>query len=213
MSTIPPAYVETVSGTIINLCEATYSNLTLEDVFSGLSLIKRFNGRHNERSNGVTVLQHSYAMYLYARDEMLEPEDICITALMHDAHEALVGDVINPVVMLSGEVQQRLADIQRKVFKRFCVSYTPEIYKVVKGIDKMALAVEWKSKIAKNNHVADNNRNFYNVDNVYAEVKDFWKYEEYLNKAIEIASNDLVKECCLIVYRYIAHGLINDTGA
>ena len=61
----PPVYVETATGNIINLADNVYGNLTVEDIVEGLARIERFNGRAQET---ITVLQHSYAMYMYAKD-------------------------------------------------------------------------------------------------------------------------------------------------
>lgn len=66
---------------------------TIEEVAHALALINRFNG-HTTRP--YSVAEHSLLVLHIARQEGASPA-AQMAALMHDAHEAFVGDVSTPV--------------------------------------------------------------------------------------------------------------------
>lgn len=72
----------TRSGVVIDLSGDDMSGLTIEDVAWHLSLINRFNGATHFP---YSVAQHSVFV------SKLAPQRVACKALLHDAHEALIG--------------------------------------------------------------------------------------------------------------------------
>ena len=53
--------IQTHSGKLIDLKNMVSSDVNIQDIIDGVSVIKRFNGR------GLTVLQHTLSMFDYVR--------------------------------------------------------------------------------------------------------------------------------------------------
>lgn len=83
----------TVSGKEIDIFSIELNDIVLEDIIHALSLINRYNG-HTRFP--YTVAQHS--VYV-AQLEYKHSQDArkAMAALMHDAAEAYIGDIVRPV--------------------------------------------------------------------------------------------------------------------
>lgn len=82
--------LRTISGTMVDLLHPTQDTISLEDIAHALSHICRFSG-HVHRF--YSVAEHSVLM------SKMVPEEYALSALMHDAAEAYIGDVTRPVRM------------------------------------------------------------------------------------------------------------------
>jgi len=110
MSNTQPTLMHTVSGMGIVLNDVAHTSIDLEDIGIALSNICRFGG-HVDRF--YSVLSHCLTAY-----DMAPPEHKA-EALLHDAAEAYIGDIIVPVKELFpyiGEYEHRLAG---KIFEKF----------------------------------------------------------------------------------------------
>ncbi len=119
------------SGIKVSLHNPTIEMICLEDIACALSKICRFGGQIREF---YSVAQHCCIVHALA------PEDIKKEALLHDAAEAYLGDVIKPLkVMLPGydEIESRFMSVIIKYFH-----LDPDKLAQVKPYDKMALEVE-----------------------------------------------------------------------
>ena len=87
-------WVQTFSGVAFELLSPTASRVRLVDIAHSLSRLARFNG-HTTGALPWSVAQHS----LLAESLLPEGEspDTKLHALLHDAHEAYVGDITSPV--------------------------------------------------------------------------------------------------------------------
>lgn len=104
----------TVSGRTPDLALLTTHDVSLGDIAHALSHIARFNG-HTRRH--YSVLEHSLLVERIACDSGATPmERLC--ALLHDAHEAYIGDIATPVKALMGDAwratEARIAHVVRK---------------------------------------------------------------------------------------------------
>lgn len=156
--------IETFSNKIIDLSAIKTGDIILEDVVSGLAHINRFNGRHNEHSLPITVLQHSYAMYLYATHLQSGNQELAISCLIHDAPEAYTGDILAPI-----KKQLPLIDeIEQNIFKALADTYLLPIdfSEDVSRIDSLACFVEWSSFVAPNLEVCEQNLEAFGLDKV-----------------------------------------------
>ena len=104
--------------------------IIIEDIAHALSNICRFNG-------------HSRVFYSVAQHSVLMAEYISIgyknAALLHDAHEAYIGDVSSPLKSLLPDYQSIEQKIQRNVLQVFGLDSVPQ---AVKDLDKQMLITE-----------------------------------------------------------------------
>lgn len=120
------------SGLLININNPTVDMICIDDVASALSKICRFGGHSNDF---YSVAQHSVIV------AKLAPGYLCREALLHDATEAYLGDVIKPLKNILGaayeDIEARFMDI---ICKKFDLS--PLRLLEVKQYDKQALSLE-----------------------------------------------------------------------
>lgn len=83
-----PVYCGVPSGKIIDLNNPRPEDITIEDIAYSLARILRFNGHLKHQ---ISVARHSCLV------ADLVPEYLALPALLHDAHEAYLGDIVRPV--------------------------------------------------------------------------------------------------------------------
>jgi len=94
-------WVETVSGRRVSLVEPDPESISIEDIAHHLSKLCRFAGASRtfysvaEHSLRVSAEFNSYTCPVMARA-------LKVWGLLHDAHEAYLGDIIRPVKQLAG---------------------------------------------------------------------------------------------------------------
>lgn len=122
----------TATGRVIDLQLPTVDMIHIEDIARSLSHICRFGGHVNRF---YSVAEHSLLV------TALAPKELKPYALLHDAAEAYLGDVIKPLKnligspydMLEGLFTQRIAEVY---------GLDPEGFVLVKPFDLQALEVE-----------------------------------------------------------------------
>ena len=106
--------------------------ICIEDITSALSKICRFGGHS---SAFYSVAQHSCIVM------SLGPAYICREALLHDAAEAYLGDVIKPLKNILGPVYEELEfEFMKVIIKKFNLDV--DNLHEVKQYDKEALSLE-----------------------------------------------------------------------
>jgi hypothetical protein len=120
------------SGVLINLHNPTVDMICIEDIASALSKVCRFGGHSNDF---YSVAQHSVVV------ASLAPEYLCREALLHDAAEAYLGDVIKPLKNIIGAAYE---DIEHKFMVAICKKFNLSADNLweVKKYDKEALTIE-----------------------------------------------------------------------
>lgn len=81
----------TRTGTLFFAAPGDYS-YTLEEIVMALANITRFNGHID-----ISVLEHSLRLSLLA-ERHGQPVDVQFALLVHDFHEAYIGDITSPIV-------------------------------------------------------------------------------------------------------------------
>lgn len=200
-----PIYVETATGNTISLTAQKYGSLTVEDIVIGLSNIERFNGR----ANGLSVLQHSYAMYQYAKKVLGYNDTACLLTLLHDAHEALLGDSITPLKDLVPGIREAEQEVQKRILARFRLidlSSSP----IIAEIDELACHVEYVHFVAGSHKrftgedLYTKNAEVYNFNKDELNSAQFNVYLQYINNATDMSQKDLIDTVSLILYRHLA---------
>lgn len=136
------AWILTRTGAQVDLEVFSPASLSVLDVAASLSKINRFNG-HSSRL--YSVAEHSlHVVTVMERELRITDPGALLAGLLHDAHEAWVGDVSTPMKSLLGEnwatVEGRA---QRSVLKRFgAVDHYILNHREIKLADLTMLATE-----------------------------------------------------------------------
>lgn len=105
-------WMQTASGKRFDFAYMRHSDICIQDVAWSLSNLCRFNGHTRTR---YTVAEHSCRVH----DRV--PESMRLAGLLHDAHEAYVGDLPTPLeaVFDGPELRQLEHEVQSCVLSRF----------------------------------------------------------------------------------------------
>ncbi|MDP1810578.1 MAG: hypothetical protein Q8K66_04155 [Sediminibacterium sp.] len=129
------------TGKLINLYQPTEDMIQIQDIGSALSKICRFGGHS---SLFYSVAQHSVLVAALCGDEL--PKE----ALMHDAAEAYLGDVIKPLKIILGAGYADLeASFEAVISAKFGLASGKLIKARIKKYDLMALDLEHKAFIMR----------------------------------------------------------------
>lgn len=109
----PRAWQKMLSGRRLDLLDPTPVDIEIEDIARGLSFVARWNGQ-TEGEFAYSVAEHSMLVEkLFQRLEPKAPARWRLAALLHDAPEYVIGDMISPVKAAVGpgydELDKRLA--------------------------------------------------------------------------------------------------------
>jgi 5'-deoxynucleotidase YfbR-like HD superfamily hydrolase len=102
-----------LSGRRLDLLDPSPLDVEIEDVAHGLARVARWNGQ-TKGDHAFSVAQHSLAVEaLLQRLDGEEDPRVLLTALLHDAPEYVIGDMISPFKAVLGpeykDVEARLA--------------------------------------------------------------------------------------------------------
>lgn len=131
-------YICTYLGHRFYPLEGRIDRIHLEDIAHGLAYQCRFNGQTSEF---YSVAQHS--MMVADIVSRAHPE-LRLPALLHDASEAYLGDVVKPLKALLPEYKGIEERVERIVAEAFGVMelFDPRIHAIIKRADMVALATE-----------------------------------------------------------------------
>ena len=137
----PRAWQRMLSGRRLDLLDPSPLDVEIEDIAHGLARVARWNGQ-TRGDHAFSVAQHSLvveAAFTAARPQA--DADAQLAALLHDAPEYVIGDMISPFKAVVGggykEVEKRL---QRAIHLRFSLpADTPApLKKAIKRADQIA---------------------------------------------------------------------------
>lgn len=131
-------WILTNSGTRFDFENPTEEMINIEDIAAALSKQTRFNGHC---SQFYSVARHSIIMA-----SKISPE-FKLEALMHDATEAYIGDMVKPLKNLIPEFEKIENKIHKVIAKKFKLkTKTP---KEIKDLDLVMVASEIKAIMPK----------------------------------------------------------------
>lgn len=112
MAKQPRAWQRMLSGRRLDLLDPTPVDIEIEDIAHGLAFVARWNGQ-TRGDYAYSVAEHSLLVEdLYGRLAPSAPVKWRLAALLHDAPEYVIGDMISPVKASVGpgygELDQRL---------------------------------------------------------------------------------------------------------
>jgi len=134
-----------LSGRRLDLLDPTPVDIEIEDIAHGLAFVARWNGQtHGDYA--YSVAEHSLLVEtLFSRMNPKAPPKWCLAALLHDAPEYVIGDMIFPVKAAVGPGYGALDDrLTAAIHLRFGLPATipATIKKQIKKADKISAWVE-----------------------------------------------------------------------
>ena len=133
------ATTEMHSGTVFDLVTPVAEQVNLMDIAHHLAHICRFGGG---TPSFYSVAEHSIQVLKYVERKTLNP-NIRLAALLHDAHEAYVGDIVTPVKEMLGHRYIALRDaLDEVIATKFGLRMADFHSRVVREGDQAMLAVE-----------------------------------------------------------------------
>ncbi len=116
----PRAWQRMLSGRRLDLLDPSPLDIEISDIAHGLARVARWNGQ-TTGDHAFSVAQHCLLVEEIAR--LITPSlttDDCLAALLHDAPEYVIGDMISPFKAVIGtnykQVETRLATAVRRRF-------------------------------------------------------------------------------------------------
>lgn len=117
-------------------------DITLDDIFTGLHHQHRFGGHRF----GLTVLEHSIHVYVTLKT-LGYSDAICASGLMHDAAEAITGDIPGPLKKIIPGYQEIEQDLQAQIEQKVGVPQLSETARaVVKAADIACMIAELRAE-------------------------------------------------------------------
>lgn len=132
-------------GTVVDLQDLSTCEIRVEALAEMLAKVKRFNGF------GLSVAAHSQLVASHVYHVMRDPA-AALVALLHDAHEAFIGDVSTPVKEVLGEAWGALED---NVQKAILTSLGVMQLEVACGIAKAGIAIHKADTMALKTELLD----------------------------------------------------------
>lgn len=110
MATQPRAWQRMLSGRRLDLLDPTPVDIEIEDIAHGLAFVARWNGQ-TFGDFAYSVAEHSLLVEtLFGRLNPKAPIKWRLAALLHDAPEYVIGDMISPVKAAVGPSYGKLDD-------------------------------------------------------------------------------------------------------
>lgn len=132
----------TCTGAQVDLRCMRTDDISLLDIAHALANINRYTG-HAVRP--MSVAEHSLLVVeIMEREQGASAPDVLLAALLHDAHEAYIGDLATPLKQLLGPLWAREEGrIQKSVLARFgALNVYWRHERAIKAADLQALATE-----------------------------------------------------------------------
>ena len=142
-----PTATRTASGRSLDLLKPDPRDIDIRDIAHHLSQINRYGGAS---CFPVNVAQHSVLALRIAAEILHQPHATQIYTLLHDAHEAWLGDITSPAAVAidgpyGGAIDGIKTTLDSAVMRRFGLSPPDaDTRACVDKADRMAFATEWR---------------------------------------------------------------------
>lgn len=145
MTKQPRAWQRMLSGRRLDLLDPSPFDIEIGDIAHGLAFVARWNGQ-TSGDWPYSVAEHSLLVEeLYARMTSDAPPSWRLAALLHDAPEYVLGDMISPVKAAVGEGYGTLDDkLMSAIHLRFGLpaKIPTQVKKAIKRADKVSAWLE-----------------------------------------------------------------------
>ena len=136
---ISKGIINTYSGLMVDLFNPTSDMINIMDIAKGLSYKAHFAG---QKPLYFSIAQHSVLVYDLMR-ENVNDEKMLLLALLHDASEAYIGDMVKPLknhLPFFREVEDKLMEV---ICERYALDFNK--LKDIKRYDLIAQDLEFKT--------------------------------------------------------------------
>lgn len=139
------AWQRMLSGRRLDLLDPSPLDIEISDIAHGLARVARWNGQ-TSGEHAFSVAQHSLLVEALFCDLVPEaPADARLAALLHDAPEYVIGDMISPFKsVMGGSYKDCELRLQRAIHLRFSLPPEPAVAlrKEIKRADQIAAYFE-----------------------------------------------------------------------
>ncbi len=139
------SYFITHSGERVDIATISAEQIHIEDIAHHLTNIQRYNGAI-DLDKSYSVAQHciNVASYIY---EVTKNVELARYALLHDAAEAYLGDIISGVKAHLPDYQFMESRVESLIYKKYSVRDSMRVFGhgLVKAVDKSILLDESKA--------------------------------------------------------------------
>ncbi|MEJ8562183.1 HD family hydrolase [Yoonia sp. GPGPB17] len=143
--TQPRAWQRMLSGRRLDLLDPTPVDIEIEDIAHGLAFVARWNGQ-TKGDFAYSVAEHSLLVTeIFKRQQPKAPVKWQLVALLHDAPEYVIGDMISPVKAAVGPGYGELDDrLTAAIHLRFGLpaQIPATVKKQIKKADKLSAWLE-----------------------------------------------------------------------
>ena len=115
----PRAWQRMLSGRRLDLLDPSPLDIEVADIAHGLARVARWNGQ-TQGANIYSVAQHSLLVETIARQRVRLSQPHRLAALLHDAPEYVIGDMISPFKSVLGDAYKSVeARLMAAIHLRF----------------------------------------------------------------------------------------------
>jgi hypothetical protein len=144
-SASPRAWQRMLSGRRLDLIDPSPLDIEIADIAHGLARVARWNGQ-TRGPEIFSVAQHSLLVEaLFGAASPEAPREARLAALLHDAPEYVIGDMIAPFkAAIGGDYKVVENRLLRAIFLRYglAAEMAPDVAKTVKAADRAAAYLE-----------------------------------------------------------------------
>ncbi len=144
-SRTPRAWQRMLSGRRLDLIDPSPLDVEIADIAHGLARVARWNGQ-TRGPEIFSVAQHSLLVEaLFAAATPGSPSQARLAALLHDAPEYVIGDMISPFKAAIGGDYKRIEErLQRAIHIRFGLpaERTADLALQIKAVDRASAYIE-----------------------------------------------------------------------
>jgi 5'-deoxynucleotidase YfbR-like HD superfamily hydrolase len=141
----PRAWQRMLSGRRLDLIDPSPLDVEIGDIAHGLARVARWNGQ-TKGPEIFSVAQHSLLVEaLFASSSPSSPSKARLAALLHDAPEYVIGDMISPFkAAIGGDYKRVEAGLKRAIHIRFGLpaELATDLAKRIKAVDRASAYVE-----------------------------------------------------------------------
>ena len=152
------AWQRMLSGRRLDLLDPTPVDIEIQDIAHGLSFVARWNGQ-TKGDFPYSVAEHSLLVErIFSELNPNSNSEARLTALLHDAPEYVLGDLISPVKAAVGYGYENLDDkLTAAIHRRFGLpaKVSPRLKKKIKKADKVSAWLEAMEIAGFSKHEAD----------------------------------------------------------
>lgn len=131
-------HINTYSGKKLNLLDPSPEDINIHDIARGLSYNSHFGG---QTPHFFSIAQHCLLVCYLMEEDGKDNPDLLMAALLHDASEAYLGDMVKPLKVLLPAFQNIERGMMEVIFNKYQIPM--QLLALVKPYDQKAQEMEY----------------------------------------------------------------------